>query len=136
MSGEIFGFLMEQLFQAGALDVYYTAIMMKKNRPGIKVTVLCKAHYESTMTNILLHETTTLGVRKIKMERTILDRKNVLINTKYGSISIKLAGEGKSKKIMPEYEDCKKIAQQYKIPLRDIFQEAIHAYREQELEKM
>jgi len=127
MSGEIFGYIMERLMKAGALDVYYTPIMMKKNRPAIKVTILCSEKDEDKMIDILFQETTTLGVRKTKMERHILPRRFVKVPTKYGEVTVKVSGEGKQRKVAPEYDECSFLAQVKGVPLREVYVEAVAA---------
>lgn len=125
MNGEIFGFLMEKLLAAGALDVYYTPIFMKKNRPAVKATVICDSNDEEVITGILFKETTTLGIRKMKMERETLPRETIQIETQAGRIAVKISGYGKQQKIAPEYEDCKMLASRTGIPFRSLYQEAV-----------
>jgi len=125
MNGEIFGFLMEKLFAAGALDVYYTPIFMKKNRPAVKVTVICNSSAEKLITGILFKETTTLGIRKMKMEREVLPRQTIQVETQAGKIAVKISGYGEQRKIAPEYEDCKMLANQTGIPFRNLYLEAV-----------
>ena len=128
MTGEFFGFLMKTLTKSGALDVWYSPIYMKKNRPAAKLSVLCHSQDVEKLTHILLNETTTLGVRIYSANRRILDRTIKIVNTKYGPISIKIAtGDGISK-WLPEYEDCAKAAELNNVPLRDIYNEVSKLY--------
>ncbi|MFW6269069.1 MAG: nickel insertion protein [Bacillota bacterium] len=123
MNPEFYEYVMEKLFAAGALDVYYTPLYMKKNRPGVKLSVLVeKADLEDTA-NILLRETTTLGVRIIdNIRRFCLDRRIEEVETPWGKVKIKIACKNdKIINIAPEYEDCKEIAQKEGIPLKQIF---------------
>jgi len=128
MSGELFGFLMDKLFQKNALDVWYTPIYMKKNRPAVQISVLCEPAYEKEIINVLLEETTTLGVRSYEVVRTILQREKVKINTKYGDITVKIAKGHGFMKAAPEYEDCKKIAEQSHVPVRLVYESAMMAF--------
>jgi len=121
MSGEWFGFLMEKLFEKNALDVWYTPIYMKKNRPAVQISVLCKASDEDELVRVLLKETTTLGVRSYEVERTILERKTLMVNTIYGDIAVKIAQGPGILKGAPEYEDCKKAAEQHNVPIQMVY---------------
>ena len=123
-SGEMLGFVMEQLLDKGALDVFFTSIFMKKNRPAYKICILCKEEDLQKLINLLILETSTFGVRYHKLERTVIDRKFERINTKYGDIQIKLGYlNNKLIKATPEYEDCKIMAKRENIPLVKVFQE-------------
>lgn len=125
MNPELYDFTMEKLFNAGAMDVFLTNIIMKKGRPGIKLSVLCSESIERQLTNILLSETTTLGVRKYKVEKTMLKRETSTINTKYGEIGIKISFlNNEIIKIKPEYEDCKRIAKEKNLSISLVYEEA------------
>ncbi len=128
MGGEIFGFLMEKLLESGALDVWYTPIYMKKNRPAVKLSVLCLPEDEPRLTKVILSETTTLGVRSYTAERSIMERDKVIVVTPYGEVSFKRAAGYDTQKAAPEYEDLKKLAKENNIPLRKVYEEAIKAY--------
>lgn len=121
MSPEILGFTVEKLMQNGALDVFYSPIYMKKNRPAVMLTVLCDKEKEKALVDIILAETTSLGIRRNICERYCMDRKTVKVDTKYGEVRVKIAQMGGVKKISPEYEDCREIALKTGIPLREIF---------------
>ncbi|WP_280517007.1 nickel insertion protein [Lederbergia sp. NSJ-179] len=126
MTGEALGFTMEKLLGAGALDVYHTPIYMKKNRPGILLTTLAPTELESALTDILLEETTTLGVRSYPSTRTILDRKIVNTNTPYGRIRIKQAiKHGHVIRALPEYEDVKQAALEHNLPFQEVYKAAL-----------
>lgn len=128
MTGETFGYLMDKLLINGATDVYYTPIFMKKNRPGILITVLAQTDLEVQLTNILFQETTTLGVRKSTLSRSILDREIATVNTLYGPINVKKAlKNGEVIRQIPEYEDVKKAAQKYDIPFQEVYLAALQA---------
>ncbi len=126
---EVYSYLMDQLFQAGALDVCLIPIQMKKNRPGTQIQVLADPSRIEILKNILYDETTTLGIREWQVDRYALPRKNLTVSTSYGEVKVKVAftPSGKSK-ISPEYEDCRKLAEENNIPLREIYQAAISAY--------
>ena len=128
MSGEIFGFLIERLLQEKALDVWYTPVYMKKNRPGVQISVLCEVENEDRLRQVLLKETTTLGVRSYSATRQILARKLVTVETPFGPIAMKTAVNGVVRKGAPEYEDCKRAALQHQVPLREVYQAALKAY--------
>lgn len=128
MGGEWFGFLMDRLFEKKALDVWYTPIYMKKNRPAVQVNVLCMDSDEKDIIKVLLEETTTLGVRSYEVERTILHRESAKVNTEYGEINIKIARGPDSIKAAPEYEDCKKAAEQNQVPIRKVYESAMMAF--------
>lgn len=124
ISGEWLGYIMDLLFDAGATDVYYTPIYMKKNRPGILLQLLCKKRNLQTMKQILLKETTTLGIRYYPLTVFRSKREFQQVTTKWGEVTIKLGiYEGDVFQKAPEYEDCKQIAQTYKIPLKKVYEE-------------
>ncbi|MBS4224337.1 nickel pincer cofactor biosynthesis protein LarC [Lederbergia citrea] len=126
MPGEAFGFVMDKLFDQGALDVYFTPIFMKKNRPGTLITVLAESGEEMKLEDILLRETTTLGVRKSTWLRNILQREIVPIDTKFGPINIKQAlKNGTVIREVPEYEDVKKAALEYGVTFQEVYQTAL-----------
>jgi pyridinium-3,5-bisthiocarboxylic acid mononucleotide nickel chelatase len=112
--GEIVGYTIERLFQAGALDAWTTAIQMKKNRPGVQISVLADDPHLPELEHILFRETSTLGVRRCQFERTKQPRETALVTTKWGSVRVK-AGK-------PEYEDCAQIARQHGVALREVFE--------------
>lgn len=119
---EIFSYLMPKLFEAGALDVYYTSIQMKKNRPGTMLSVLCKVEHQSELEGILFLETSTLGIRCQKLERHALERKMETVSTPLGAIPVKLAyREGKLIKWAPEYEVLAQIAKEKDLPLQKVY---------------
>lgn len=126
MTGEALGFTMERLLDAGALDVYHTPIFMKKNRPGVLLTTLAPQALELALTNILLEETTTLGVRTHPSTRTILERNIASVDTEYGTIRIKQAiKDGNIIRAMPEYEDVKRAALEHKLPFQKVYKAAL-----------
>jgi uncharacterized protein (TIGR00299 family) protein len=131
LNPEIYPYLMERLFEAGALDVTLSAIHMKKNRPGTQVQILCSPEGAAELRTILFRETTTLGVKQYPIQRYALPRETVAVQTSLGEIRLKVAAfpEG-AVKVSPEYEDCRKLAREHGLPLREIYQIALKAYRE------
>ena len=109
-SAEILGYTMSKLLETGALDAFYTPVFMKKNRPAYMLTVLAAPGHEDAMADIILRETSTLGIRTRYMKRYCMQRETVTVNTPYGEARIKVAVQGDIKKASPEYEDCRRIA--------------------------
>jgi hypothetical protein len=129
MSPEIYGYVMERLFTAGALDVFITPIIMKKCRPAAKLSVILNIEKRDIISRIIFNETSTIGLRYIEMDRTILAREITSVNTEFGSIRIKVSRSGDNiTNIAPEYEDCKDIAQKQDMPLKSIIDLAIKSY--------
>ena len=125
-SAEINGYAMEKLLAAGALDVYFTPIQMKKNRPATLLSVLCRPTDVEMMETILLRETSTLGVRRQPVERRCLERASETVETPYGSVRVKVARlpDGTTKRA-PEYDDCKQAAETHNVPLRVVYAAAL-----------
>ncbi|HLW52842.1 MAG TPA: nickel pincer cofactor biosynthesis protein LarC [Candidatus Angelobacter sp.] len=133
MTPQIFGYVMEQALAAGALDVFGTAVQMKKNRPGMLLTVLCRPEDSARITRLIFAETTTLGVRMRQEKRATLARRHLTILTKWGEVRMKLANlNGSVSNYAPEYEDCRRIAELQHVPLKAVMQEAIKVYLERE----
>jgi len=119
---EWFGFLMDRLFEAGALDVLFCPVQMKKNRPGILVQVVGLPHDKDPLMDILFHETTTLGVRFTYTQRRTLDRITVSVDSPWGEMAAKkVMGPHGSSLLVPEYESCRRIAEKTGRPLREIY---------------
>lgn len=126
MNPQIFGYAMAKLFSAGALDVYFTPIYMKKNRPATKISVIALKKHELELSNILLRETSTLGVRVQSIWRHEMKREIRTIETQYGSISVKLKiDENKILQVTPEFDECSLIAEKTGKPVKEILQEVI-----------
>ena len=124
MNPEIFETVMESLFSAGALDVYFSAIIMKKSRPATKISVLAECISREKLSKILLNETSSFGVRFYSVDRLILDREVKKLKTPYGLIKIKLGKlDGKIVQATPEFEDCRKISRTKKLPVKKIYDE-------------
>lgn len=123
MNPEIYGYLQEKLFANGADDVYFTPIVMKKSRPAVMVSILCHADREPEISRMLFRETTTLGIRSIAVSKKILSRTERTLKTSLGEVRMKSAWlDGQILKEKPEYEDCRKIAEEKGIPLREVFE--------------
>lgn len=120
-TGEILAYTMDCLFDAGALDVYYTPIYMKKNRPAFLLTVLCNNEDLQTMSDILFQETSTIGLRYRKTKRLILSRETAIVETPLGTVRVKQAQENQFVKCKPEFEDCIKLAKKHNLPLREVY---------------
>jgi uncharacterized protein (TIGR00299 family) protein len=121
ISGEVTGYLMERLLQAGALDVFYTPIQMKKNRPGVLVRVLCTPQDEATCTDIIFRETTTLGIRRLPFGRVVLPREFHTVETSYGPVKVKTSQWNGIERVEPEYDDCRRLAEEKGVPLLAIY---------------
>jgi hypothetical protein len=122
MNPEYYDHIFEMLFAAGAADVYITPIIMKKSRPAVTLSVLCGDQIEKTIEDILLNETSSIGLRKYPVQKTMLERQSKTVSTPYGDVRVKSAvcknGKIKSK---AEYDDCKKIAQKHNLPLSEVY---------------
>ena len=128
-SGEIIGYCIERLWNAGALDVYTTAIQMKKNRPGVKLSVLCEPGEVDAIEAILFQETTTLGVRRWTADRHVLARKSHSVETPWGPIEGKLGWlAGGTCRFVPEFESCRRIAVEHRVSLREVYEAAQKAF--------
>jgi uncharacterized protein (TIGR00299 family) protein len=123
MNPEIFSFLMEQLFQLGAKDVFLSPLIMKKGRPGTKLSVLTEQALSHKMEEKILSETTTLGLRRYEVDRKIVLRRAVYLNTKYGRVKVKQVELNGEKLYRPEFEECKKIAEKFNLALQDVYRE-------------
>jgi uncharacterized protein (TIGR00299 family) protein len=123
MNPEIFSFLIEQLFQIGARDVFLSPVIMKKSRPGTKLSVLASKEFLQPIEEKIITETTTLGLRKYEVERKILPRKSTFLNTRFGKIKVKEVTLNEKKLYRPEFEECKKVAEKFNIALQDVYRE-------------
>ncbi len=129
MNPQFCGHVMERLFATGALDVFFSPAYMKKNRPGFVITVLCRPQDRDALVRILMGETTTLGVRFREERREVLDRHAEEVDTPYGRVRIKtaLGSDGRPLRAAPEYEDCRRIAAERGVPLREVYESALLA---------
>jgi len=130
MNPEIYEHVIDKLLKNGAMDAYLTPTIMKKNRPAIQITVVCREEDADKATDIIFEETTTLGIRRYSVERKIIDRKVVTVKTPYGQVEIKVGlYNGKTIKFKPEYDQCKKLANENHIPLNRVYEIVKEAYK-------
>lgn len=120
-TGELLGYTSEKLFKNGAIDVFYTPIFMKKNRPAYRLSVACKKEDMLKLQNIIFRETTTIGIRYRFESRTELGREMVEIDTKYGKIKAKKVINNGETYVYPEYENIKEVAEKNNIPLKELY---------------
>jgi pyridinium-3,5-bisthiocarboxylic acid mononucleotide nickel chelatase len=129
LNPQVFGYVMDRLLEAGALDVFTVPVQMKKNRPGTLLTVLAKPETADQMAKIIFAETTTLGVRQRHEHRQVLARRWQTVSTRFGEVRIKIANlNGTETGYAPEYEDCRRLASEHRVPLKTIMQDAVQAY--------
>jgi uncharacterized protein (DUF111 family) len=129
MNPQIYGYFQEKALAAGALDVYTTAVQMKKNRPGILLTLLCKPQDANALMSLIFAETTTFGARAYTAQRRMLPRESVSVHTQFGDVRIKLSRvNGRILHVAPEFEDCRKLAVEKNVPLQRVIGDALRAY--------
>jgi uncharacterized protein (DUF111 family) len=130
MPPEWCGHLMDCLFTAGARDVWYTPIQMKKGRPALTVSALCATADREAVSAVLIAESTTIGLRYYRVGRHVLARRFVEVETPYGRLKVKEALDGERVvNASPEYEDCRAAAGHFNTPLKEVFAAALAAYR-------
>ena len=130
MNPQIYGYVLEKALAAGALDVYTTALQMKKNRPGTLLTILCQPRDAEKMMALIFAETTTFGARTYRAQRRALPREWVSVTTSYGDVRIKLSrSNGNILQAAPEFEDCRRLAEEKQVPLQRIISEALRSYQ-------
>jgi uncharacterized protein (TIGR00299 family) protein len=131
VSPQVIGYVIERALAEGALDVFTSPVQMKKNRPGLLLTVLCRPEDKDRLSGLLFAETTTLGVRVRQELRQCLTRRHVPVQTPWGEVRLKLGNlNGDITNCAPEFEDCRRIAAEHKIPLKTVMQEAVRLYLE------
>ena len=129
MNPQLFGVVMEQLYAAGALEVFYVPVQMKKNRPGTLLTVVASPALRGAMSEIIFRETTTIGLRYSEVERDCLVREFVDVETPVGKVRMKLAWrDGRVVNAVPEFEDCAKLAAAHNLPVKDVQALAVTAW--------
>jgi pyridinium-3,5-bisthiocarboxylic acid mononucleotide nickel chelatase len=129
MSPQLYGYLVEQALAAGALDVTCSPVQMKKNRPGLTVTILATTDKADSLAQLLFEQTTTIGARIYEVRRKVLQREFVSVETPYGSVRMKVAQrDGKVLNVAPEYDDCERLAAKKSVPLKQVILAAQLAY--------
>ena len=135
MSPQLFGHVMDLAFELGALDCYFTSVQMKKNRPGMLLSILCRPNEREKFLQMLFAETTTIGARSYEVNRRALPRETVRVQTKFGAIDVKVVHSNGDVKAMPEFEQCRSIAQESGVALREVQDAARAAYLSQKPEQ-
>jgi hypothetical protein len=129
-SGEALGYVLERLFEAGARDVHYIPVFMKKNRPAWLLNVICKKEDIEALEQIIFSETTTIGIRRIRMERSCLARKQIQVETPYGVVMVKVCEGAGVQRFYPEYESVKQICQKQRVPYIEMYHKILHLLEE------
>jgi uncharacterized protein (DUF111 family) len=130
MNPQIFGVVMDQLYAAGALEVFYVPVQMKKNRPGTLLTVIAAPERLGRISDIIFRETTTIGLRHSEVARECLDREIVTVQTSLGDVRFKVARRnGRVLNAVPEFEDCAKLAAAKNLSVKEVQALAVSAYR-------
>lgn len=124
-TGEALGYALEKLMDSGAKDVFYTPIFMKKNRPGYKLSVICETKDVLAMENIIFTTTTSIGIRKMKMERTILDRRSLKVTTKFGEVKVKGATHDGVEYFTPEFDSLHRILKENEVTYKALYEEVM-----------
>ena len=130
INAEILGHFVDKAFAAGALDVFHTPIQMKKNRPGVLLTVLCAEADADKFAGLILCETSSFGVRCHAAARRKLRREFATVKTPFGNVAVKIGRlDGRVVQTAPEFESCKKLAERAKVPLKQIYEAAVKALK-------
>ena len=133
-TGEQLGYALEKLYQEGAREAHFAPVFMKKNRPGWELTVICDREHFQKMEEVIFRQTTTIGIRRQEMERTVLTRKTVDVKTRFGVIPVKVSGEGTYKRVHPEYEQVSGVASEHGVPFGAVYDEVLTmAYRNDDI---
>ena len=131
LNPELYEYVLERLFAAGAQDAWLTPIVMKKSRPAVTVSVLCSSSREQAIRQVLFQETGTLGVRTAPVVKHALGRDQVRVVTSHGPVAVKIGFlDGRAVTIAPEFEDCVRVAREAGVPAKDVYQEAIRMAHE------
>ena len=132
MNPQIFGVVLDALYAAGALEVFYTPVQMKKNRPGTLLTIVARPDLRAALSDIVFRETTTIGLRYQELMRECLERESIRVRTPLGEVRVKIARRGgEVMNASPEFDDCVRLAAERGIPVKQVLALAIQAYREQ-----
>jgi uncharacterized protein (TIGR00299 family) protein len=129
MSPQIYGYFLEKALAAGALDVTCSSTQMKKNRPGLTISIICQPGQSDTLSEVLFEQTTTIGLRIYEARRKVLEREHMAVDTPYGEVHVKVARRnGKVLNAAPEFEDCQRLAAEKSVPLKQVIAAAEAAY--------
>jgi pyridinium-3,5-bisthiocarboxylic acid mononucleotide nickel chelatase len=129
MNPQLFGVAMDRLYAAGALEVFYVPVQMKKNRPGTLLTVVAPPQLRSLLSEIIFKETTTIGVRYAELDRECLRREHVTVKTPVGDVRMKLAWrDGRLVNVVPEFDDCTRLAAAHNLPVKEVQSLAVKAF--------
>lgn len=128
-TGEMLGFTMERLLKAGARDVHYNSVFMKKNRPAYQLNVVCSEEDIEKLEKIIFEETTTIGIRRIKMERTVLKRRIEKVKTSLGDADVKICDLENGKRVYPEYESVASICREKNLPFQEVYRMIQREYK-------
>ena len=120
-SGELLGYTLERLLAAGALDAHYQPVFMKKSRPAWELTVICREVDRAKLEALIFAETTTIGIRRARLERTVLPRRRDVVHTAYGDVAVKRCLLENGERCYVEYDSAAKLAQEQEVPLQDIY---------------
>jgi uncharacterized protein (TIGR00299 family) protein len=132
MSPQLYGYFLERALAAGALDVTCSSAQMKKNRPGLTISILCEPDKTEALSDLLFEQTTTIGVRIWEARRKVLEREMVTVETPYGAVQVKVARhDGNVVNVAPEFEDCHRLAEEKSVPLKQVIAAAEAAYLKQ-----
>jgi uncharacterized protein (DUF111 family) len=130
MNPQIFGVAMERLYAAGALEVFYVPVQMKKNRPGTLLTVIAPPDLRARLTEVIFRETTTIGLRHSEVERECLQREIITVQTPLGPVRFKIARRGgRVMNATPEFEDCAALAAAHDLSVKEVQAIAVRAYK-------
>jgi uncharacterized protein (DUF111 family) len=130
MNPQIVSYVMDRLLEGGALDVWWQPVVMKKSRPGLLLTVLCRAADSDRLEQIIFQETSTIGLRRLVVDRRKLERRTETVDTRWGRVRLKVSGEGgRVFTVSPEYEDCQAAARSGGVPLKEVQSAALEAWR-------
>ena len=133
LNPQIIGYILDQALAQGALDAFTTPVQMKKNRPGTLLTILARPENEEHLRELLFRESSTLGIRTRHEKRYALPRHHEAVVTRWGEVRMKIATlNGAVAHYAPEYEDCRRIAAEHRVPLKTVMQEASRAYLKSE----
>lgn len=123
------GYTLERLLAAGALDAHFLPVQMKKNRPAWQLQVICRREDREALERIIFAETTTIGIRRVLMERTVLPRRQGRVETEYGAVQVKLCGEPGQERRYVEYDSAARIAREQGVPLREVYAATIKSQK-------